>query len=61
MVNAPKKQLPSWWKDGVVIYQVRKSRHIVARVQWVDTSMLHRSTRRRSRTTMVTDSATCAA
>ncbi|POY75562.1 hypothetical protein BMF94_1465 [Rhodotorula taiwanensis] len=22
MVNAPKKQLPSWWKDGVVIYQV---------------------------------------
>ena len=23
MVNAPKKQLPSWWKDGVSIYQVR--------------------------------------
>ncbi|GAA5971316.1 hypothetical protein JCM8115_000995 [Rhodotorula mucilaginosa] len=22
MVNAPKKQLPSWWKDGVSIYQV---------------------------------------
>lgn len=63
MVNAPKKQLPSWWKDGVSIYQARlHDLHVGLAFQLMG---MHANARRcirlRSRTTMATVSETCAA